>query len=161
MLDLTPHPSAAIQIMAPYSCSATGPHSILSHQFCYFWILPLPIAQNKSLIYKKQQRLQLPTQDYTNSTVLWNSTTGWDHATAKKETHSSMHIKSCPLVQQKKPHFRLSIERSGHQTKLSHQEWPQIQCAYNVRNLKPWNTFYIHVQTIHPRYGCSLDLLSP
>jgi hypothetical protein len=42
------------------------------------------LHKNKSLIYKKQQRLQLPTQDYTNSTVLWNSTTGMGSCYSKK-----------------------------------------------------------------------------
>jgi hypothetical protein len=31
--------------------------------------------------------------------------------------------------------------------------------AYYVKNLKPWNTTYMHVQSTHPRYGRSLDML--
>jgi hypothetical protein len=88
MLDMAPHPSAAIQIMAPYSCSATRPHSILSHQSCYFWILPLPIAQ------KQKPDLQKKIKDYN-----------YQHKTIRTLPSYGTRQQDGIMLQQKKRHI--------------------------------------------------------
>jgi hypothetical protein len=73
---------------------------------------------------------------------------------------SALQIKSSPLAcccpKQNKPHFRLSTEQSGCETRPSNQAWLWAQHAYDMRSLKPWNTSHMHVPTILPRYGLCL-----